>query len=222
MQKSPISSSYDWTAPYDAEELLVTCHEPSPTDSTQPPPRAKSGRLPHRRARETERPRNSPFRTTEAVKTPNTKTQNTHQKHSMWGQDQYLPLVQSHAQFNILVYNVVAKYYLKYTLFFKLVLKMCYDIYIYIYIIYIFFLNISNSLRYCRTQDPGDVVDLDPTPPTLHIPKPTHLHPQDVDPTPPPGSSFCSEGLLNNLSFFKPLLFAKLNVASCLAYRFYE
>jgi len=36
---------------------------------------------------------------------------------------------------------------------------------------------------HCRTRNPGD---LDPTPPTLHIP--THLHPLDLDPTPPPGS----------------------------------
>ncbi len=60
---------------------------------------------------------------------------------------------------------------------------------------------------HCRTQDPGGV---DPTPPTLHIPKPTrlhplipkptHLHPLDVDPTPPPGSLFCSEGLLPSSS----------------------
>ncbi len=59
----------------------------------------------------------------------------------------------------------------------------------------------------------GAELDLDPTPPTLHrpkhtrlhplipkpthpTPKPTHLHPLDVDPTPPPGSLFCSEGLL--------------------------
>ncbi len=67
----------------------------------------------------------------------------------------------------------------------------------------------------------GAWLDLDPTPPTLHIPKPTrlhplipkpspplnlpistpkptNLHPLDVDPTPPPGSLFCSEGLLKN------------------------
>ncbi len=54
----------------------------------------------------------------------------------------------------------------------------------------------------------GAWLDLDPTPPTLHIPKPTHLHPLipkpihlhplDVDPTPPPRSLFCSEGLLQN------------------------
>ncbi len=42
----------------------------------------------------------------------------------------------------------------------------------------------------------GAWLDLDPTPPTLHIPKPTHLHPLDVDPTLPPASLFCSEGLL--------------------------
>jgi len=30
--------------------------------------------------------------------------------------------------------------------------------------------------------------DSDPTPPTLYIPKPTQLHPSDLDPTPPPGS----------------------------------
>ncbi len=30
--------------------------------------------------------------------------------------------------------------------------------------------------------------DLDSTPPTLNSPKPTHLHPLDVDPTTPPGS----------------------------------
>uniref|UniRef100_A0A673G0P9 Cullin-4A n=1 Tax=Sinocyclocheilus rhinocerous TaxID=307959 RepID=A0A673G0P9_9TELE len=43
----------------------------------------------------------------------------------------------------------------------------------------------------------GARLDPDPTPPTLHIHKPTHLHPLDVDPTPPPGSLFCSEGLLD-------------------------
>ncbi len=65
----------------------------------------------------------------------------------------------------------------------------------------------------------GVRLDLDPTPPTLQrlkptrlhplIPKPTHphsypfpplnlpiFHPLDVDPTTPPGSLFCSEGLL--------------------------
>ncbi len=42
----------------------------------------------------------------------------------------------------------------------------------------------------------GVWLDLDPTPPTLHIPKPTHLYPLDLDLTPPPGSLFCSEGLL--------------------------
>ncbi len=42
----------------------------------------------------------------------------------------------------------------------------------------------------------GAWLDLDPTPPTVHIPKPTNLHPLDVDPTPPPGSLFCSDGLL--------------------------
>ncbi len=53
----------------------------------------------------------------------------------------------------------------------------------------------------------GARLDLDPTPPTLHItkptrlhpliPKPTHLHPKPthLDPTSPPGSLFCSEGL---------------------------
>ncbi len=30
----------------------------------------------------------------------------------------------------------------------------------------------------------------------IPTPKPTHLHPLDVDPTAPPGSLFCSEGLL--------------------------
>jgi len=48
----------------------------------------------------------------------------------------------------------------------------------------------------------GEELDPDPTPPTLHIPNPTHLHPLisnltpnpthlnplDLDPTPPPGS----------------------------------
>ncbi len=43
---------------------------------------------------------------------------------------------------------------------------------------------------------PGARLDLDPTPPTLHRPKPTRLHPLDEDPTPPPGSLFCSEGQL--------------------------
>ncbi len=59
----------------------------------------------------------------------------------------------------------------------------------------------------------GAWLDLDPTPPTLYwpkptrlhplIPKPTYLHPKtyqspplDVAPTPPPGSLFCSEGLM--------------------------
>ncbi len=47
----------------------------------------------------------------------------------------------------------------------------------------------------------GAWLDPDPTPPTLHIPKPTCLHPlipkpTHVDPTPPPGFLFCSEGLL--------------------------
>ncbi len=42
----------------------------------------------------------------------------------------------------------------------------------------------------------GAWLDIDPTPPTLHTPKPTRLHPLDVDPTSPPGSLFCSEGLL--------------------------
>ncbi len=56
----------------------------------------------------------------------------------------------------------------------------------------------------------GARLDPDPTPPTLHIPKPTRLHPLipkptrlhplDVDPTPPPGSLFCSEGLLQNFT----------------------
>ncbi len=32
--------------------------------------------------------------------------------------------------------------------------------------------------------------------PPISTTKPTHLHPLDVDPTPPPGSLFCSEGLL--------------------------
>ncbi len=32
--------------------------------------------------------------------------------------------------------------------------------------------------------------------PPISTPKPTNLHPLDVDPTPPPGSLFCSEGLL--------------------------
>jgi len=44
----------------------------------------------------------------------------------------------------------------------------------------------------------GEGLDSDPTPPTLHIhnptylcpliPNPTHLHPLDLDPNPPPGS----------------------------------
>jgi len=34
----------------------------------------------------------------------------------------------------------------------------------------------------------GEELDPDSTPPTLHIPKPTHLRPLDLDPTPPPGS----------------------------------
>ncbi len=59
----------------------------------------------------------------------------------------------------------------------------------------------------------GARLDLDPTPPTLHRPnstrlhplipkppistlKPTNLYPLDVDPTPPPGSLFCSEAEL--------------------------
>ncbi len=36
---------------------------------------------------------------------------------------------------------------------------------------------VSRDGPHCRTQDPGAWLDLDPTPPTLHIPKPTHLHP---------------------------------------------
>jgi len=34
----------------------------------------------------------------------------------------------------------------------------------------------------------GEELDPDPTPPILHIPKPTHLHPLDLDLTPPPRS----------------------------------
>jgi len=34
----------------------------------------------------------------------------------------------------------------------------------------------------------GEESDPDPTPPTLHTPKPTQLHPSDLDLTPPPGS----------------------------------
>ncbi len=68
-----------------------------------------------------------------------------------------------------------------------------------------------DSCKGIVTQDPGAMLDPDPTPPTLHIPKhtrvhplipkptistpkptisspkPTHLHPLDVDPTLPPG-----------------------------------
>ncbi len=44
--------------------------------------------------------------------------------------------------------------------------------------------------------------------PPIPTPKPTHLHPLDVDPAPPPGSLFCSEGLLHFfgicLSLFLP------------------
>jgi len=52
----------------------------------------------------------------------------------------------------------------------------------------------------------GARLDPDPTPPTLHIPKPNHLHPLDLYPTPPTLNIpkpklcpldlvFCSEGL---------------------------
>ncbi len=45
---------------------------------------------------------------------------------------------------------------------------------------------------HCRTQDPGGEVgssqrlwlDLDPTPPTLHVSKPTRLHPDSSNPAP--------------------------------------
>ncbi|CAM4733822.1 unnamed protein product [Leuciscus chuanchicus] len=52
----------------------------------------------------------------------------------------------------------------------------------------------------------GEELDPDPTPPTLHIPKPTHLHPLIpkpthlhplyLDPTPPPGSRVLHQGLV--------------------------
>ncbi len=58
----------------------------------------------------------------------------------------------------------------------------------------------------------GASLDPDPSPPTLHIPKPTrlhplipkptNLHPLDVDPTPPPRTLFWSEGLLESLAYF--------------------
>ncbi len=69
---------------------------------------------------------------------------------------------------------------------------------------------------HCRTQDPKGAVGsrsnsshlidrnlLIITPWSLNPPiptsKPTNLHPLNVDPTPPPGSLFCSEGLSKGL-----------------------
>ncbi len=69
---------------------------------------------------------------------------------------------------------------------------------------------------HCRTQDPkgavgsrsnsSHLIDLNllvTTPWSLNPPiptsKPTNLHPLNVDPTPPPGSLFCSEGLSKGL-----------------------
>ncbi len=36
--------------------------------------------------------------------------------------------------------------------------------------------NTDGDGPHCKTQDPGARLDPDPTPPTLHIPKPTRLH----------------------------------------------
>ncbi len=72
----------------------------------------------------------------------------------------------------------------------------------------------------------GAWLDLDPTPPTLHIPKPnrlhllipnppkppisipkpTNFHPLDVDPTLPPGYLFCSGKCLVNIDLSCVLL----------------
>ncbi len=83
----------------------------------------------------------------------------------------------------------------------------------------------------------GAELDLDPTPPTLHrpkptrlhpdpyhpplnlpisTPKPTNLHPLDVDPTPPPGSLFCSEGLLNLTAswYFIKIKYSEPNISA--------
>jgi len=64
------------------------------------------------------------------------------------------------------------------------------------------FFHYSEMVLTAEHEIQGEELDPDPTPPTLHIaksthlhplipnptPKPTHLHPLDLDPTPPPGS----------------------------------
>jgi len=61
-----------------------------------------------------------------------------------------------------------------------------------------FMLNFNNFLCSTGTETKmvltaeheihGEESDLDPTPPTLHTPKPTQLHPLDLDLTPSHGS----------------------------------
>ncbi|CAM4636246.1 unnamed protein product [Leuciscus chuanchicus] len=47
-------------------------------------------------------------------------------------------------------------------------------------------LLLFSSLHSSEHEIHGEESDLDPTPPTLHIPKPTHLHPLIPKPTPKP------------------------------------